>query len=360
MIRTLAKFITPGLVALAAAPAVVADGRTPGSVLVFPIHRSTFTFGGAQQVNGAPYFTVISVTNTNLMPVTPNNGLGGSTAAHYEYVNVFQNSPPFLDTCSVVDRIEFLTPADTRAVLTNCHNGVLGSQEGYLVVSAQDPNGFNTPWSHNYLIGSELVISGTLGMYALNAIPFDSPLAAGMATDLDQDGQLDFDGNEYEGIPDNLYLDSFLALNASALTLLNLTGGFNHQATVAFDIWNDNEFALSATLLFNCWIEEPLRDISIVFDGLFLANNTPDDASELDLDCDNVNDVETGWARIRGLNASSGVESIPNPALLGALTAGPGEMAASNIDGGHLLWESKEKQFNGDFFKTGTDDPEFP
>lgn len=351
MIRTLSKFLVPGVAALTLAPAVLADGRTPGSVLVYPIHRSAF---GGVGSGGAPFFTFISVTNTNLQPITPVNGLGGSTNIHWDYVNVTPGSTQTTNTCSVVDVVEFLTPADTRTVLTNCHNASAG-QEGYLVISAEDPNAFSVAWSHNYLVGSELVVGGTGGIYSVNAIAFDALAEAGAATDADLDDQLDFDGVEYEGIADNLYLDVFFALSGSSLTLINMTGGFNHVANVQFDIWNDNEQALSATLAFNCWIEEPLDQISVVFNGQYLFQNTLHDLTELDINCDQIGDIETGWARIRGANASSSVESIPNPALLGALTAGPSK---PSIDGGHLLWESKNKQFNGDFFKTGTDDPE--
>jgi hypothetical protein len=352
MIRTLTKFLVPGVALLAMTPAAFADGRTPGSVLIYPIHRSMFGD------TGGSYFTVVSVTNTNLTPITPANGLGGSTNIHWEYVNVIpstiSNNLP-LD-CQVVNTIEFLTPADTRSVLTNCHNAS-GGQEGYLVISAEDPNAFGVAWSHNYLIGSELVVSGTGGVYNINAIPFDAIAEAGAATDSDLDTQLDFDGVEYEGIPDNLFLDVFFGIGGSSLTLINMTGGFQHTANVRFDVWNDNEQPLSATLAFKCWIEEPLADISVVFDGSFLAQNTQDDPLELNIDCLGTT-IETGWARIRGSNASSSTESIPDPALLGALTAGPANGYA--IDGGHLLWESKTKQLNGDFFKTGTDDPEFP
>lgn len=347
MIRTLTKFLVPGIAALTLAPAVMADGREPGSVLIYPIHRSSF---------GTPaFFTALSVTNINLTPVTPANQLGGSTNIKWEYVNVIPgptNNLP-LD-CQVIDIVEFLTPADTRTVLTNCHNAAPG-QEGYVVVTAQDPNAFSTAWSHNFLIGSELVVNAFNGTYSLEAIPFDALAAFHNPTDADGDGQLDFDNVEYEGVPDELYLDVFYGVPFSSLTLINLTGGFQHTANVRFDVWNDNEKALSATLAFKCWIEEPLNLISLVFDGQFLAGVQPNDPTEVDLNCDGVGELETGWARIRGQNASSSTESIPDPALLGALTAGP----IGPISGGHLLHESKAKQTNGDFFKTGTDDPEF-
>jgi hypothetical protein len=326
---------------VALAPAAIADGLNPGSVLVYPIHRSnTFDTG---------YFTVVCVTNTNLNPVA------GGTNVHYEYVNVVPDLGPNANPhkplhCNVVDRIEALTPADTKCVLTSCHNASSG-EEGYLVVSAQDPNQFNVPWSFNHLIGSELAINGSL-VYSLNAIPFKAIAGEGELTDADQDGQLDFDEVEYEGIPNTLFMDSFIAEAQSSLILINMTGGFKHVANVAFDVWNDNEFPLSATLAFKCWTEGYLTDVSLVFDGTFLGNNTPNDKRELDTDCDGYDDFETGWARIRGLNASSDTESIPDPALLGAVAEGVFGI------GGRRLWESEDKQLNGDFFKTGSEDPE--
>jgi hypothetical protein len=348
MIRTLTKFLVPGIAALTLAPAVMADGRNPGSVLIYPIHRSTFPSTGA-------FFTVISVTNINLTPITPINQLGGSTNIKYEYVNVIPGSVNNLPLdCQVIDVVELLTPADTRSVLTNCHNAA-GGQEGYVVITAQDPNSFSTAWSHNFLIGSELVANVVGGFYGMEAIPFNAIAGLHAPTDADGDGQLDFDNVEYEGVPNELYLDAFFAIQGSSLTLLNLTGGFQHTANVRFDVWNDDEKALSATLAFKCWIEEPLWTISLVFDGPFLEGVQPNDPTDFDTDCDGDDDIETGWARIRGLNASSSTESIPDPALLGALTAGP----LNAINAGHLLHESADKQLNGDFFKTGTDDPEF-
>ncbi len=322
-----------------------ADVLTPGSALVYPIHRS----GKGSFLQ--PFFTVISVTNTNVNPVA------GSTNVQFDYVNTVRNpidSKLPLD-CFVVDRVEVLTPADTLSVLTRCHNAA-DDLEGYVVVTAQNPSLFKSAWSFNHLVGSEFVINSQGGIYSLNAIPFSAIADQGMPTDADMDGQLDFDGVEYEEVPDKLYLDVFLAVEKSSLTLLNLTGGTQFTALVKFDIFNDNEFPLSATVAFRCWMEEKLSDISLVFDDHFLHNNTPNDPVELDIDCDNEDELETGWAIIDGIVANSSVESIPDPALLGAVTAGPALLIFS---GGRTLWGSEETQDNGDFLKFGTNDPEF-
>ena len=220
------------------------------------------------------------------------------------------------------------------------------------MVTAQDPNLFKTAWSHNYLVGSELIVNGLGVIYSVNARPFASPLETGAPTDVDEDGQLDFDEIEYEGVGDDLILDSFLAALGSHLTLINLTGGKDFVANVQFDVFNDNEIPLSATTQLRCWMDAPLREISLVFDQTFLAANAGNDTTELDINCDGVNEFETGWATIRGMNASSSAQSIPNPAMLGAITNGLFFVS------GRLLWESETQSLNGDFFKTGTVDPE--
>ncbi len=330
-----------------------ADGRNPGSVLVYPVHRTDT--GNVQAERDSVYFTILSVTNSNLNPAA------GSTNVHFEYLNtVFFNRPSNRfkpDHCTVIDRVENLTPMDTLSVLTSCHNAASG-QEGYVVVSAQDPGLFKTNWSFNYLMGSEMIVTGQGGFYSLNAIPFSSPVAEGGLTDLDFDGQVDFDGLEYEGIADTLYIDSFLAVANSSLCLINLTGGTDFVTTVQFDIWNDNEIPLSSTLAFKCWFEEPLYAVSLIFDQDYLRYNTNNDEDELDIDCDGQDDVETGWAMINGLVTTSTAQAIGNPALLGALTAGPMSEGGRFFDASRLLWESADKQFNGDFLKVGSVDPE--
>ena len=57
----------------------------------------------------------------------------------------------------------------------------------------------------------------------------------------------------------------------SELALINLTGGPLDINTVYFSVWNDNEFAMSATRPFNCWFNCPLAQISPLFTQAFLA-----------------------------------------------------------------------------------------
>ena len=323
------------LALLALGSPVSADGRHPGSVLVFPIHRS-----------GPIFVTVVSVTNVNDLPMTP-TALGGATRVHYEYVNtVYDPAQPTVPAaCSVFDRFELLTPADTLSTLTSCHDAVVGGQQGFLVVSAHDPAQFDVPWDFDWLVGSEYVVNAAGGMYSVEAVPLRGLPGAGLPTDLDADGQLDFDGLEYEGLPDVLFVDSFMAMACSRLTLVNLTGGCAARNLLRFEIFNDAGYPLSTTLVMGRWFDLPLYDLSPLFHADFLANATPDDPTELDLHCRNKGNVEMGWVAIDSLGVflPGGALLADDGALLGVITSG----ITLWSDGGHLLGESDALQFNG-------------
>ncbi len=314
-----------GLLA-ALAPFASADEPRPGSVLVYPVHHAD-----------AKRFTFVSVTNSSLS--TPVN-------AYFCYVSSGLGlvSPTPQGDCVVLDRAELLTPADTVTVLTACHAGA-SDNHGYLVVSSRSAtSGFTV--GHDHLIGSTLVIDlgvGYGGVYSVLPAAFAAVPPDGSPTDLDFDGQLDFDGIEYEQAPDDLFLDSFLGLGGSRLTLLNLSGEKNAVVTVQLFVWNDNERPTSAQFSFQCWFEKSLTDISPVFSENFLKANTPNDPDEVDIDCDGLDDLEAGWARISGSVAFGSFFTVPNPPLLGAVTGGK-----KTLEGGRLLWGSNARS-NGEF-----------
>src|SRR5690606_10578274 len=145
-----------------------------------------------------------------------------------------------------------------------------------LVVSAQNPALVDTNWSFNHLIGSEQIVSAGGGMYSLNAIPFISPQPFKAATDIDQDGRLDFSGAERAGIAHELSLDGYFGAIAGELVLISLPRG-EYLTNVNFIIYNDDEFQLSAQYAFACWTRVPLSPISGYFPAAGLAT-TPDDA----------------------------------------------------------------------------------
>jgi hypothetical protein len=317
----------------AAVATASADGREPGSLLIYPLQQSALL--------DPTVFNVVSVTNTN-------RAGNATTDVYFEYVNVSPSLSPFLfANCSIVDRVETLTPADTLSVLTSCHNGAAAAQ-GYLVVTARDPDALDTPWSFNHLIGSQQIVTISGGMYSLNAIPFTSPLPQGAKTDLSpNDGSRDFDGVEYEPIPDELYIDNYIGAFPTRLALLSLCGG-EYLNNVNFVIYNDDEFQLSGQFAFACWAHVPLAQISGYFTAQGLAT-TNDDPRELDINCDGQQDFDTGWAIVRPKNALSLTSpSVNDPAVLGALTLDGGQ-----FNNGRLLWESVAKQTNGKFKSSG-------
>jgi hypothetical protein len=322
-IASLAAALVAGL-----APAATADGRQPGSLLIYPFQQSAL-------LNNA-VFTVVNVTNTN-------RAGSATTDVHYQYVNVVDGTSPLFANCSIADRVETLTPADTLSVLTSCHNSVANAQ-GYLVVSAMDPDQTDTYWSFNHLIGSEQVVTAGGGMYSLNALPFRSPRAFKTNTDVDLDLARDFDGVEYEAIADELYIDSYIGALPTQLVLISFLGG-EYLNEIEFVIFNDDEIQLSGDFAFACWSRTPMSAMSGFFSqqGLITTVNDP---RELDLDCNGVGDLETGWAIVRPSQAISITSpTIDDPAILGALTVD----GVQQFNNGRLLWESVAKQTNGRF-----------
>jgi hypothetical protein len=322
----------------AIAPDVAAGGRNPGSLLLYPVHRS-----------GSGFFTIVCVTNTNTQPQNPVS-FGGSTGVHFDYFNVTPNPANAFQplNCTDFDRHEFLTPADTLCVLTTCHNAVTAQgQEGYVVIKAENPSLFSSPWVFNFLVGSEIVINASGAIYSLNAIPFFGiGDGLGSPTDVNRNGRADFDNVEYQAVPETLIVDSYVALVESQLAIVNLTGGPRDLNTLFFSIWNDNEFPLSATVVFNCWFDQPLKNVSPAFDENFLRGLAANDPNELDITCDGVGDLETGWALIDSIGVQlgqSGITFSADGAIVGSITAG-GE---SLLGAGHLLWESLATQTNG-------------
>jgi hypothetical protein len=321
------------LVALGLLGSASAGGRQPGSLLVYPVHRS-----------GPEYFTIIAVTNTNTQKASPWS-LGGTTDVHFEYANVIAGQSPFAPQgCNVVDRVETLSPADTLSVLTRCHNATTGQgQEGYAVLSALDPLDTLTTWGHDFLVGSAIVVNAAGASYSVDAIPFRW---IGLGGD-PRDGVLQLDDLEYEAASAAMIVDSFATFAGSQLALINLTGSDRERNKVKITAYNDNEFLLSDTLEFNCWFDQPLTSVSAIFRETYLKS-TPNDPYELDISCSGLGRIETGWATIDSIAVKTpgGTTIDSDGVILGSITAGPYSM----FDGGRLLWEDPERQTNGALF----------
>ncbi|MEW6742918.1 MAG: hypothetical protein AB1486_09175 [Planctomycetota bacterium] len=312
-----------------AASSVFAQGREPGSLLVFPVFD-----------NQTALATVVTVTNVNSdVSLNPDTGLAaGTIKAHFIYVNGL--------TCQETNRDELLTPNDTISVITAAHSA--GSPLGYLYVYAKHPLQ-EMPVKFDWLIGTMMAVDGVnLFEYSMNAWSFKA--AVGLAelanTDLDADGIRDFDGTEYAMVPDEMLYPRFFGQGGaveSELLLVDLTGT-QFSSTLDLLIYNDNEYEFSAEYTFSCWSRKPLAEISGAFTQAFLAStdNDPDELVGLPA-------LELGWFRIDGGMASSTTKSIEDPAFLTGL------VERINQLGGAELPFHQGTQDNGDLLPRGVD-----
>ena len=288
------KILLSGLTAVAGlgmASQALADGRNPGSLLVYP-----------EFDNRDGVVTLLTVTNTDAD--------GEDVKVEFKYIGRY-NWLGFEINCEEFNRTETLTANDTLSLITNFHNPQY--EQGYVYVFAKEGvDGIQ----HDALIGNVMTVDGLLAFeYSVNPFAYNHLGAS------DGDGLRDLDGVEYEGTPDELYVPRFLGQGGpykSELILIGLTGGAAFDTTVDFLIYNDNEEVFSSEHSFDCWDNVALTDISGIFDNLFLQMYTNDDPNEVF----GAPQLETGWIRIDGSVASSNVRSIPDPAFVAVLTEG--------------------------------------
>ncbi|MEQ8768634.1 MAG: hypothetical protein RL885_32305 [Planctomycetota bacterium] len=299
--------------ALCLTPVAAAEGRTPGSLLIYPVYDSYPSSG-----------TLISITNTKDDPsFNPNTNLNGVVDVHFIYIDGID--------WSEFNRYERLTPNDNFTVVATVHNP--NSETGFLYCIALDPT-TRKPVAHNWLIGDEIIADGSGNwLYGFDAIAFKSLAAEGQPADLDLDDMLELDGTEYEAIPDTLAISSFLGVGPTDadLVLLSLVGDSDYLTRVDFEVFNDNEVEFSATYEFRCWYIAALTDIDQVFTDSFLSTTNIDPRS-------NGLGQTTGWVRIDGDRAVDVVANAPridDPPFLAAF-----RQSLSGISTGHLIHES--------------------
>jgi hypothetical protein len=278
----------------------MADGRNPGSVLRYPEFDTRMGT-----------VTVVTVTNTD--------AAGSAVDVEFVYIGRYSNcggggtaSNGYgcdID-CEEFNRTETLTANDTLTLITNYHNPQ--HEQGYLYVFARD--GVNSPIAHNYLIGNVMTVQGLESFeYSVNPVAYE-----GINPGVDNNGIRKMDGNQYEQSPDEILVPRFLGQGGqfhSDLILIGLTGGAAFDTTVDFLIYNDNEEVFSAEHTFYCWDRVPLLDISGIFHNDFLADFTNNDSGELL----GANNIETGWFRMTGAQASSSNTTLADPAVYGVL-----------------------------------------
>jgi len=330
-------FLLPGMTALSLfgfAPNALADGREPGSLLIFP-----------EFDNRVANVTMFTVTNTNTDRThNPTTNLpNGTIKVHFIYVGRFDalgNPLP----CTEVNTEITLTPADTFSFLTRTHNP--NQNQGFMYAFAKHPT-TGEPADFDYLIGNALFMNGASAIdYSTNPVSLKGVPAFPLSTDVDTDGNLDLDGVEYEGMPDEILIPRFLAVGGvlrSELILLGLSGGAAFDTVVDLLVYNDNEEVFSAQRQFRCWERVPLDVISGVFTQSFLvttnhAANEPLGAASR----------ESGWIHLDGGVAYSTVEQIQDPAIYAVLV----ERVARGAGAADLPFECGE-QVNGSLWPNG-------
>ena len=300
------RFLLPGLTALSLlgfAPNALADGREPASLLIFP-----------EFDNRAGDVTMLTITNTNVDFVhDPSTNLPrGTVKVHMIYIGV-RDAAGNPIPCLEVDREVLLTPGDTFTFLTRSHNPQ--QQQGFMYAYAKHPTE-NEPIDFDYLIGNALFISGVDAIdYSTNPIALEG--RTGGDTDLDNDGNRDLNGSEYEELPDEIKIPRFLASGGvlrSELIMLGLSGGAAFDTVLDFLVYNDNEEVFSAQRQIRCWERTPLDVISGVFTQAFLV--TTGHAANEPL---GATGRESGWIQVDGSVAYSTVEQIENPAVYAVL-----------------------------------------
>jgi hypothetical protein len=330
------QFLLTGLTALGLATAALADGRNPGSLLLYP-----------EFDNRTLNVTLLTVTNTNSdFTPTPSGGFNGSVRVEFVYIGKYAPGGGTL-TCLEFNREHLLTPNDTLTLLTSAHNP--GQEQGFVYVFAKDPT-TGQAIVFNHLIGNVITLNGLFSLdYSMNPVSFlGIGSGAGTPTDADGDGRRDLDGTEYENVTDEIYIPRFLGQGgsfASELILVGLAGGRAFDTIVNFLIYNDNEEAFSAQYLFRCWDRVSLGTINGAFRQDFLVNTNQNQQEIL-----GAPTRESGWFRVFGATAFSTAEQIIDPAIYAVLVEIIGTHGAAD-----LPFESPaiNEPRNGALFATG-------
>jgi hypothetical protein len=293
------KILLSGLTAMAClslAPDALADGRNPGSLLLYPEFDNRYSD-----------LTLVTVTNTN--PDVTN----GTIDVEFVYIGRYDREHNPIN-CLEFNRTHRLTANDTLTLITSHHNPQ--QEQGFLYVFAKDPNNGRAR-AFDWLSGNLMAIRGIDTIeYSMNPVAFKG-IGDGEYTDVDGDSVRDLDGVEYEQITDEVLIPRFLAVGdgfKSELILLGLSGGSSFETIVNFLVYNDNEEVFSAQRQFRCWERVKLEYISGVFDNYFLKS-TNHAYNEII----GASSREAGWMRLDGATAFSTAEQIIDPAIYAVL-----------------------------------------
>lgn len=241
----------PGLARTGSAgPKTAASSSKAGSVLFF--HKFTSDARRPSEAN-----TLLTITNTN-----PRDAV----AVHLL----------FLANCSATDQFFSLGPNQTRTILTSKENAGSG---GYAVAMAVNSAG--VPTQFNWLIGSASVRDNSGREVSYNAFAVAKRTGGPVSINGDGDGELNFNGGEYDRLPKTIALDNIPNQNiegSSALatsvelyspsatpdagdySAVKITATALDQNGKSYAEVIDNICGLSASLG-DVWFETPINEI---------------------------------------------------------------------------------------------------
>ncbi|MBI1853037.1 MAG: hypothetical protein HYR85_22065 [Planctomycetes bacterium] len=267
----------------------------PGSLLIFP-----FVQGDARRD------TFLTVTNTNIDCTSCGNGFRQGDIGFT--INFIDPSD-----CSEVNSSFLLSPGDTITLSVSQQN--LGFPEGWAWLDARDPE-TDGAVQFDYLVGSVMLFDSRSGQtWEYNAYPFQAfpesmhrlgpaakcggPGVAGYDncgrpfTDVDGEGDADFDGCEYGFWPDEILLDNFFEESGNFDNELALITpdpfGSSNTHRIDFGFWNNTEVRFSRSMDLFCFFHGRLSDISLIVRGLRGTTETVDI---------NGTTYQTGWMEV--------------------------------------------------------------
>jgi hypothetical protein len=264
------------LVALGlAAPAFAwdpSDSQVPGSVLVFPSVHTGTVLTPDRGVQPITTFEISALCpkdqDCSVLPIENGNPFGTvRLRAHYvcggDAKGVCLETDFNLKT-TVNGTLAF--SAEDFPTPPNCPSNTLEEEAGggYLIVWAVDVNG--NAISFDGLIGDEVIRGSGSSARAHAAIPIQSVVSFLGPTDVNYDGRLDFDDNEYRTVTGKIHgsIPFEQGNRESSLILLTLdvrSNQPNPPTTAGLNFYNEKEQLLSSAATFTCWGELHLSDL---------------------------------------------------------------------------------------------------
>jgi hypothetical protein len=246
------------------------DSEQPGSVIVFPkFIRGTVNVPDQGGVRPVTDFEV-SVTCPGGGTTCPSFFIG----IRFHWVCPGNTVSPV--PCQEVDFTRFVTVkgtlhfnpenVDTLNTTVPTPPCPMGFLIGWVVNSLGQPIKFDA------LIGDAVIRESTTAAAAYNAIPIKAAdtLMTFQTTDVNGNGKLDFDGNEYQGVSGTIFgnvrydLPLFATNVSTSLTLLTLdvlSNLPNNPVYVNLNFYNEFETLHSTSTHFACWEEVALSQI---------------------------------------------------------------------------------------------------